>query len=402
MVSLKVYDFERFNNAAGKKQSKKLSDYEINEKYESGEQRIITEQGSYKLDLIGSVFLKDKYNLRPEFQRRITWDTKKRSKLIESFIMNIPVPPVFLYEENFSTYVVMDGLQRISAIIDFYNDAYSLTGLEEWPELNGKKYSQLPEKIKEGIDRRQLSAITLLKESTGDMITADKMKKLVFERLNTGGVQLEDQEIRNALYQGPFNSCCIDLSENKLFMKLWNLDGISGKDDENKFDLDADSNLLAAKNRMIRRMYNVELVLRYFAMRTIDSFSGNLSKYLDTYLQHANTYSSDEIEVLKNEFIKSIEKANALFGDKAFRIYKKEWSQPQNMIYDAMMISMSDERIRAFSGDVDIEENVGKLQSFYETHEEAFNGRKQSKKDIQGRVEMMTDFLVREIVRSCL
>lgn len=400
-MNLQIYDFEKFKNAPEKKQKNKLSDDQINEKYENGEQRIITEQGAYKLDLLGAIFSKSKYILQPDFQRRITWDTKKRSKLIESFIMNIPVPPVFLYEENFSTYVVMDGLQRISAIIDFYNDVYSLVGLEEWPELNGKKYSQLPQKIKEGIDRRQLSAITLLKESTGDIITADKMKKIVFERLNTGGVQLEDQEIRNALYQGPFNDCCIELSENRLFKRLWRLEGASGKELENNYELDEESSLLAAKNRMIRRMYNVELVLRYFAMRTINNYSGKLSKYLDTYLVHANSYSPEDIGRLKKAFIDCIKQADSLFGDKAFCVFRndKGWSQPQNMIYDAMMISMSDERIRTFSGQTGIDENVRKLQSFYLSNEEMFNGRKQSRKDILGRVELIIDFLVKEIMR---
>lgn len=400
-MSILLYEFEKFKNIPEKKQRKKLSEDEINVKYESGEQRIITEQGAYKLDLLDTIFSKEKYNLQPDFQRRITWDTKKRSKLIESFIMNIPVPPVFLYEENFSTYVVMDGLQRISAIIDFYNDAYALTGLEEWTELNGMKYSQLPQKIKEGIDRRQLSAITLLKESTGDIIAADKMKKIVFERLNTGGVQLEDQEIRNALYQGPFNSCCIELSENKLFKKLWKLEGTTGKDVDNKHDLDEETNLLAAKNRMVRRMYNVELVLRYFALRTISSFNGKLSKYLDSYLEHANQYCEKEIYLLKETFINGIKLVNDLFGDKAFCIYRKDkgWTQPQNMIYDAMMISMGDERIKRLSGYKTVDENIEKLQYFYSLNEEYFNGRKQSRKDILNRVDLITEFLLKDIVR---
>ena len=66
--------------------------------------------------------------------------------------MNVPVPPVFVYETEFNQYQVMDGLQRITAVIDFYNDKYELEGLLEWSELNGRKYSQLPQKIKEGID----------------------------------------------------------------------------------------------------------------------------------------------------------------------------------------------------------------------------------------------------------
>ena len=390
------YEFENMKNSLEKKKKIEMSDEDINIKYESGEQRIITEQGSYKLNLINSIFSSDRFILQPKFQRRITWDTKKRSKLIESFIMNIPVPPVFLYEEDFSTYVVMDGLQRISAIMDFYNDYYSLVGLEEWPELNGKKYSELPQKIKEGIDRRQLSAITLLKESTGDINSADKMKKIIFERLNTGGIQLEDQEIRNALYQGPFNDCCIELSENATFKKLWKLDGVTGNTAVNSFDLDEENNLMAAKNKMIRRMYNVELVLRYFAMRTIASFNGNLSGYLDMYLDHANKYTKEQIIILSDEFKKAISSSYDLFGTNAFCIYRKDkgWSQPQNMIYDVMLISLSDERVKNHKGKYSVDENINLLHTFYLGNENIFNGRKQTRKDILERVELMTKFLM--------
>lgn len=101
-----------------------MSDDAINEKYETGEARIITEQGAVKLSLVKGVFNAKNYQLTPKYQRRITWDTKKRSKLIESFIMNVPVPPVFVYETEFNQYQVMDGLQRITAIIDFYSDKY--------------------------------------------------------------------------------------------------------------------------------------------------------------------------------------------------------------------------------------------------------------------------------------
>ena len=165
--------------------------------------------------------------------------------------MNVPVPPVFIYETDFNRYQVMDGLQRITAIIDFYNDCYELKELTQWSELNGRKYSQLPQKVKEGIDRRQLSVITLLKESSNTLIQEEEMKKMVFERLNTGGVTLEDQEIRNALYNGPFNDLCILLSGNNAFRKLWfiNPDDIDGVNAE----LDNyDDALKYAKNKLYK------------------------------------------------------------------------------------------------------------------------------------------------------
>ena len=400
-MSLKLYDFEVMNLSSKVNKKKSMTDVEINEKYESGEHRIVTEQGAFKLDLIGAIFSQKKYNLKPEFQRRITWDNKKRSKLIESFIMNIPVPPVFLYEEDYASYVVMDGLQRISAIMDFYRDVYELKGLEEWSELNGKKYSELPKKVREGIDRRQLSVITLLKESAEDRITADKMKKMVFERLNTGGVQLEDQEIRNALFGGKFNDCCMMLSENKTFKQLWGIDGITGIEvSENSHDLDEEDNLLAAKNKLYRRMYDVELVLRYFAMRNVKNYSGKLSKYLDEYLNFANTYNDEQIKILSDNFNCAIANAYKAFDKKAFCIFRegKGWSQPQNMIYDAMMLVMSDATILDKKISSDIEKNIEGLKKLYINNADAFNGKKQSKADIIQRANLLKKYILDNVV----
>ena len=91
----------------------------------------------------------------------------------------------------------MDGLQRLTALSEFYKDVFALEGLEYWKELNGKKYSELPSEVKSGIDRRYLSSIILLKETASNKEKANEMKQLVFERINSGGVKLEYQ-----YYQG--------------------------------------------------------------------------------------------------------------------------------------------------------------------------------------------------------
>ena len=187
-MNIELYDFEKkLINDENEVVTKSLTDEEINKKYSDGEARIVTENGSIKLPLINGMFKSSNYILQPKYQRRITWNNKKRSKLIESFIMNIPVTPVFLYETEFGVYQVMDGLQRISTIMDFFDNKFSLEGLVEWSELNGRFYKDLPQKVKEGIERRQLSVITLLKESAKTNDQEANMKKMVFERLNTGG-----------------------------------------------------------------------------------------------------------------------------------------------------------------------------------------------------------------------
>lgn len=109
------------------------SDEEINDKYTKGDVRIITEQGRYPLTAISGMLGSGNYERNPEFQRRHRWDTSKKSRLIESFIMNVPVPPIFLYEAKYSYYEVMDGLQRLTAIDDFYSNGFPLTNLEpDW------------------------------------------------------------------------------------------------------------------------------------------------------------------------------------------------------------------------------------------------------------------------------
>ncbi|MGV2388595.1 MAG UNVERIFIED_CONTAM: DUF262 domain-containing protein [Microcystis novacekii LVE1205-3] len=152
-----------------RKDVKKLSDNEINEKYEQGERRILLEMNREKLPSFAESLKKPNYmETRPFYQRRERWDAQKQSRLIESFLMNIPVPPLILYETSYNSYEVMDGQQRITAIENFYNNKLQLTGLDIWPELEGRTYESLPAKIKDGINRRAISTIVVITESLSD------------------------------------------------------------------------------------------------------------------------------------------------------------------------------------------------------------------------------------------
>ena len=414
-MKINLFDFEKNWTKKSSIQEDVIDDEKINEKYIKGEARIITEQGSIKLPLINNLFIgntdnkKDKeYELRPKYQRRITWNDEKRSKLIESFIMNIPIPPIFLYETEYGKYQVMDGLQRISAISDFYSDKFSLKGLIEWKELNGRKYSDLPEKIKEGIDRRQISVTTLLKESTKDHIQEQNMKKMVFERLNTGGVTLKEQEIRNALYPGLFNDLCIKLSSNSSFKKLWripNFDTFKNSDEFKDNEIldeyeDIDTLDELSKNRLYMRMFDVELILRFFAIRFIDDFhSGLLSEFLDSCLKNGNLYNKEQINTMEELFEKTIEKAEILFGEKAFCKYiktKKEnnfkWSTPQKMVYDALMIVLTNYKIDKTK--VKLENNITLLEREYQKSLKIFDGKgKQTKNNTLKRIDFFEKIL---------
>src|SRR5947208_6293354 len=201
---------------------RRLNDDEINVKYGKRELRIVTEMNREQLpNFVDALKRPGWMELRPFYQRRPRWDPVRQSKLIESFIMNVPVPPLFVYESDLAKYEVMDGQQRITAILDFYTNKLKLEGLEQWPELNGRIYDALPSEIKKGIDRRSISYIVLLKESASTTEEEALLRQEVFERLNTGGIKLSKQEARNALYQGKFNNLLLDLVKNPIFRMIW-------------------------------------------------------------------------------------------------------------------------------------------------------------------------------------
>ena len=404
MGVVKLLDFEKRERISGIKNSDDGYTQSIDEKYNRGISRVVTETGSYKVSLLKDIFVSGgNYNLEPDYQRRITWNGKKRSKLIESLIMNIPIPPIYLYEKDYNQYEIMDGLQRVSAIIDFYKDDYALTGLEEWPELNGRKYSKLERTIKEGIDRRQLSVITLLKETALDSNQAEKIKRLVFERLNTGGVKLTGQEIRNAIFDGKGNNMCKELSEISILRRLWEMpeSDIEIEDYDEYQDEPIELDLLYSEKQykklkahtLYKRMGDVEIVLRFFAMRQIDHFIGSLSGFLDDNLRLLNTYSPEQLEQLKNIFVNTLNKAEILFGNYAFKLYKEEdWTAPLRMIYDPMMIALSNIDLSdQIYGDV--ESRVEQLKEFYQKNINVFGGKLQTKEYSLKRIELISGFL---------
>src|SRR5580698_6324556 len=155
-------------------------------------------------------------NLNPEFRRRDRWTRPHQSRFIESIIMNVPIPPVFLGEDEYGSYVVLDGRQRLTAVSEFLKNTYSLEKLKVWDELNSKTFNDMKRlKLDKFFTRRFIPAIVILKESSPEV------KFDVFERLNTGSVIAEPMEIRNAVFQGGFNGQLHNLSDDHTFRRLW-------------------------------------------------------------------------------------------------------------------------------------------------------------------------------------
>lgn len=404
MISLeRISQLERDNlqiSREGSMVTPSMTSDQINEKYLKGEVRIITEQARYPLETITSLINSGNYILRPDFQRRHRWDRVKQSRLIESFIINIPIPPIFLYERDFSVYEVMDGLQRITAIIEFYQDVYPLEGLTEWSELNGLRYSQLPQQVKKGIDRRYLSSIILLKETAKEEMEAEKMKQMVFERINSGGAKLEFQESRNALYPSKFNEAIIELARNKYLCEIFDIPQVS--DDEN-LRADRYSDELKG-NYLFQTMKDVEYVLRFFAMRQRDSWADiPLNKFLDRFADAAKNLPDEIIPLYEALFEETIELAYNLFGDHTFSLWKYEkrmgcyrWNKKPNIVvYDPMMFVLS--TLLASKNELLDKKrfiNEGIMQLF-EEKQEMFNGRNTSRVYVEERISLFNDFFNR-------
>ena len=388
------------------------SDEAINSRYDRGEIRIVTEQARYPLDSITNLLDSGNYKLDPDYQRRHRWSVGQKSRLIESFIMNVPVPPIFLYEYDFNRYEVMDGLQRLTALKEFYTNAFSLSGLEYWTELEGLAYSQLPSRIRDGVSRRYLSSIVLLKETSHGEEDPERLKRFVFGRINTGGVQLSPQEVRNALYDGPMNDQCKKLATTPALRRLWGIpedvERLVGQASEadaaltDITDIPADEEESPVIPRSWREMTDVELVLRFFANRQrMIVYRDNIRGYLDAYLQAGNQFDPRTIAMLAKLFEDTVNLAEAIFDNKAFRRRRGEnWTTvPSVSIYDALMNALSrllDRSIELVEKKMEIQAG---LSAFYHEHSKVFNLRGQTRSDVMTR-EIEFDKYIRSFISS--
>ncbi|CAH0272980.1 DUF262 domain-containing protein [Pseudomonas carnis] len=395
------------------------TDEELNARYAKGEIRIVTESARYSLAGILSMLQEEvevegegvepgttepRYKLDPEYQRRHRWSDERKSRLIESFLMNVPVPPVFLYERDLARFEVMDGRQRLTALSDFYDDKFSLCGLEYWADLEGRTYSNIPKKVRDGIDRRYISSIILLKETASSDEQAALLKKIVFERLNSGGVELSSQETRNAIYNGPLNKLCMSLSENQTFRRLWGIpSGMAANDMPDDELLESGDVSTLIGRRMFEKMEDVELVLRFFAYRQISSFRAGLNKiseFLDRFLFKGNSFESHVLVSYRELFESSIEFLFSALGSDAFTAIGQS-QRPTKIVYDPIMYVSNDMAVRSKYAELVSSKEILKeeLVAAYATHAQLFSGRKTNYSDTQARNQVIRAAFLKAISR---
>ena len=297
--------------------------------------RIIRSNIDYNLDFLVQSIDKN-IDLGPSFQRRSRWSLLQKSLLIESLIMNLPIPPIFLFEKEYYSYEVVDGRQRLETIKEFLGNRFKLQNLQYYTDYNGKLFNQFDLQTQRMLLRRTISATVLLAEST----TYDKanIRMILFDRLNTGGTKLNAQELRNAIFSGPYNDMILELSAHSHFREIWLIP------DPTKTIVVAEKEKLelALKNNpMYRSMIDSELILRFFAIReVVDSdITGSMRELLDKTMRKYINENEGEITRLKTLFTNTLIGLYKIFGKDAFKnpIAK---GKARN-IYDALMVGYS-------------------------------------------------------------
>lgn len=152
-------------------------------------------------------------DLTPPFQRDLVWNSKQKCELIESIIMGIPLPAFYVKENKEGVYIVVDGKQRLQTLFEFINGEFKLDRLTILKDHNGLSFSQLPPVEQNKIEDYSLN-INVIKAPTSDRVTFD-----LFDRVNRGGTKLNNQEMRNALYQGTSTKLINDLAGYDCFKK---------------------------------------------------------------------------------------------------------------------------------------------------------------------------------------
>ena len=303
-------------------------------KYASSQLRVVRETKDYQLDYLQHALQpgRELIDISPAYQRRLRWTTKKKSLLIESLLLNIPVPPIFLFERDYNEYEVIDGRQRLDAISSFLANDYALTGLEYWPELARKRFADLPSVLRRGLLRRSLPAVVLLAETQGDDGEGLDVRRVLFDRLNTGGIRLNPQELRNALYPGTLNALLVELARSAEFTAVWDIPPHTAGEE-------ADPPARLLRNPLFASLADAELVLRYFALDDAIAAGrqGALRTVLDRYMARNAALPADRVDAMRARFLGALRSVRGVFGPDTFRLPgSRRLSRP---LYDALMIA---------------------------------------------------------------
>lgn len=254
--------------------------------------------------------------LAPEFQRYNVWTTRQKCELVESILMGIPIPVIYFFEAKDGTKQVVDGRQRISAILDFLNNKIKLSDLKILKDLNDKTFNDLEPKLQGMFEDYQLFVYVIQPP------TPERVKYDIFDRVNRGGTRLNSQEMRNALYQGNALRLIGNICKSEIFRNATDK-GISSK--------------------RMRDQYVVLRILAFSALFThklneadngrLLEYRSDIDDFLAKYMIYLNkTLTDDIIESETSRILEVLDKIYLTLGPDAFRFASKSGKRrPINM-----------------------------------------------------------------------
>lgn len=259
---------------------------------------------TFSISMVNQMINDKEIDLAPDFQRGFVWnDITRKSRLIESLLLRIPLPAFYFSQDEDGLFQVVDGVQRLTVINSFMNNEFKLKNLEYLTECNGKwfKNEKKPEDSLDSIYTRRIQQ-TQLFVNIIDPQTPGKVKYDIFKRINTGGKALNNQEIRNCLAGASTRNLLHELSTSKNFLN-------------------------ATRGSISHtRMADEELILRFIAFYLIEEdkssvteYKGGMDALLDETVELLNNVDLDTMKEIRNKFLTSMDGAYYLFGDRAFR-----------------------------------------------------------------------------------
>ena len=281
------------------------------------------EKNDRSLFELGHWYQRGRLILDAEWQREYVWDKRRASRLIESFLIDLPIPVIYLVMNDENKYEVIDGLQRLTSVFDFLNSRYKLTGLEIKQDLNGCQFNDLPEDLQNKLYDSTLRTFELSQDTSKDLMF------LIFERLNTGGVALNEMEIRNCLYRGSLNDLIKELAQSNEFKDCVN------------------------QRNIHRRMKDRSLVLRFLAFyeRTYFKATRGLKAFFNEFCETYRDPSENKLNEFRNQFKKATKAAYTIFGDRGFRL--RSTSSVNASVFQVLCVSFSNHDLGALTRSAD-------------------------------------------------
>lgn len=266
--------------------------------------------------------------LKPEFQRKYVWDKSEASRFIESLLLGLPVPSIFLAKTDEEKMLIVDGYQRIMTVYDYMRGIFSgdekVFRLSNSKKINkkwrNKTFNELTPAEQRRIKLTTIHAVIFRQKEPEDDNTSLYQ---IFERINTAGKVLTSQEIRNCIYQGSFNTFLLELNKNNYWRELF------GSKEEDK------------------RMRDVEFILRYFALlgdfiKNTKLKSISLKEHLNKFMAKSKNKDENELEKMRNSFTSTMEFIIKNIGKEAFNNIAADGSIVKKFhptIYDAISLA---------------------------------------------------------------